>query len=107
MVVVSVAVYIAVMGYQTSKNNKHRTVAKMPTFDKSPCCIIAYNQPPQILYLQMWWFYCNLHQVVVVTAFRPSYSCMQSGEESSPSGHFNPEGHNVQDGELSSTDCIS
>ena len=72
MVVVSVAVYSSC---STKVKNKHRTVAKRPAFDGSLYYIIARNQPPQILYLQMWWPYCNLHQVVVVTVFQcPSYS---------------------------------
>ena len=73
VVVVSVAVYSSCS--TKVKTNKHRTVAKRPAFDGSPYNIIACNQPPQILYLQMWWSYCNLHQVVVVIVFQcPSYS---------------------------------
>ena len=72
VVVVSVAVYSSC---SAKVKNKHRTVAKRPAFDGSPYYIIARNQPPQILNLQMWWSYCNLHQVVVVTVFQcPSYS---------------------------------
>ena len=71
--VVSVAVYSSCS--TKVKKNKHSTVAKRPAFDGSLYYIIARNLPPQILYLQMWWSYCNLHQVVVVTVFQcPSYS---------------------------------